>query len=194
MGHARASAMAHALDLIQQEHRNFATVLVCLKHTVAGMTGTGRKTKLDLVDTIVDYIESFIDRYHHPKERDFLFDAIIRRHPQSAPLFDEIDGEHQRGAELLEQVKASITDCHAQLPGADAALEKVVADYVAFERDHCIREDRHVTPLAESYLTDYDWAKIEAAFASHRDPMFGPEVRANFGRLYKQILSMEKRA
>ena len=186
--------MAHALDLIQQEHRNFAAVLVCLRHTVAGMAGEGRQTKLDLLDTIVDYIESFIDRYHHPKERDFLFDAIIRRHPPSARLFAEIDGEHQRGAELLERVKASVADYRARLPGAGAALEKTVAGYVAFERDHCMREDRHVTPLAESYLTDYDWAKIEAAFASHRDPIFGPEVRARFGRLYEQILKMEKRA
>ena len=50
-----------------------------------------------------------------------------------------------------------------------AAVERFAGRY----RAHMDKEERQIMPLAQRVLTAQDWAEIEAAFASHRDPLAG---------------------
>ena len=71
--------MSQAVNIIKQEHLNYLALLRCLGHLVDDLEGGEGSGDPELFHDIVDYIESFLNRYHHPKEDEYLFRALRRR-------------------------------------------------------------------------------------------------------------------
>ena len=64
--------------------------------------------------------------------------------------------------------------------GGDAerhAFMQMATGYVAGYREHMRLEESELMPLAERTLSARDWVDVEAAFASHTDPLAGPTRR-----------------
>jgi hemerythrin-like domain-containing protein len=180
--------MTDAIAIIREEHRNFMAVLRALQRAVDAPARHGTLPDLTLIQAILDYIASFMDRYHHHTEQDFLFHALKRRCPDSRALLNQLDAEHREGAHLLAALRTAVTRV-ADDPGESFdSVRAATAAYVAFERSHCEKEEGRVLPLAERHLTEFDWIKIEAAFRSHVDPLFGPEARAEQRDLARRLV------
>ena len=47
---------------------------------------------------MIYYIDAFPERFHHPKEDEYLFYFLRIRHPDAIPLLDRLQGEHRAGA------------------------------------------------------------------------------------------------
>lgn len=54
---------------------------------------------------IVNYIDSYLDRYHHPKEDSHLFPAVRRCCPQTDSILRELEDEHRQGVALLHDLR-----------------------------------------------------------------------------------------
>ena len=180
--------VSEALKIIQSEHRNFMKILDCLERAAGSSTTSDTVPDIELASTSVAYAQSFMDHYHHPKEHDFLFHALSRRHPNAKELLRQLDAEHRDGAALLRKLKSSLQDYNEQGSAALGPFRDAVRDYIAFERSHCQKEELRVLPLAREHLTEFDWLKIDTAFQSRTDPVFGEQVRDNFKRLYDEIV------
>ena len=182
--------MERAIEIIRNEHRRFATVLFCLEGVLQDLRRTGATPDVTLLATIVDYIDSFLDRYHHPKEDEYLFPALQQRHPAAGALLDRLQAQHREGERLLAGLKQAVADLADD--GADAlpALSAAAAAYIAFERDHVRIEETELMPLAEKHLLARDWAFIEAAFAENQDPLFGDDRKRAFDWLFTKIVTM----
>ena len=179
--------VAEALKIIQAEHRNFMQILDCLERAARGSTTGDAAPDIELVGSIVAYAQSFMDHYHHPKEHDFLFHALSRRHPEAKELLGQLDAEHRDGAALLRNLKSSMDAYKDRGTAALASFRDAAQEYIAFERSHCQKEELRILPLAREHLTEFDWIKIDAAFQSNTDPVFGEQVRDTFRRLYEEI-------
>lgn len=184
--------MTRAVHIIWLEHANIASVLACLRYLVSEIDEGRWTPDFQLLSDILDYMESFPEAVHHPKEEHYLFPALSRRRPEVAMLLERVHEEHDRGAEML-------ADLHDKLDAyeADAAMFEAFRDaaraYVDFERRHMAREDRELIPLAMKALSEADWAEIDAAFARNDDPLFGAERREEFDRLFRHILEFAPR-
>ena len=83
--------MKDAIDLIQRDHRALAAVLHCFEQVLAEVKSGALLPDFPLFQAIVDYVEDFPDRYHHPKEDEHLFarlllrDVRAKRTPARAP-------------------------------------------------------------------------------------------------------------
>ena len=77
--------MTKAIDLIRGEHRDIALVVQCL----AAVLREVREGKLapdpEMLEAVIDYMQNFPDRFHHPKEEEHLFKMLRRRDPSAAP-------------------------------------------------------------------------------------------------------------
>ena len=180
--------MYKALAVIREEHRALAGVLHGLQYLVKQATGTGRAPDLALLNAMVDYILAFPVRLHHPKEDEYLFSALRKRDADVARVLDALEAEHAQDRALAQELKASLQryagDSAALAPFA-AALER----YAAFQWAHMRKEEDVVLPAAERVLEPTDWAAIDSAFESNRDPLVGVTVAEEFRELFQRIMA-----
>lgn len=159
--------MTQAIDIIKDEHRSMAAVIKGLQEQVAKAQQSGAAPDWFLFAAMLDYIQAYPDRLHHPKEDEYLFRYLRLRHPPAAPLLDTLEAQHGRCGELLEKLRQALEASRTGNnvgPFADA-LEQ----YANFQWDHMAKEEEGILPLAEAHLTEADWAIIDRAFAANRE-------------------------
>ena len=60
--------------------------------------------------------------------------------------------------------------------------------YVAFYLDHMRTEETQLLPVAQKILSADDWAELDAAFQSDRDPLAGGAHDPCYDRLFTRIV------
>ncbi|MDJ0947480.1 MAG: hemerythrin domain-containing protein [Alphaproteobacteria bacterium] len=179
--------MAQAIDIIRREHSGLATVLSCLERTAHAVAEPEATPDFELLLSILVYIQNFADRFHHPKEDEYLFRALRRRRPESGATLDALAAEHKEGERLLADLRDRLDALRSDVEGQRDRFAEAALQYVAFERKHMATEEREVIPAAKEALQAEDWRGINAAFAANEDPLFGARPRAEFERLLERI-------
>jgi len=171
-----------ALDIIRAEHRSLAAVM----HTLQALMRGAREGRLvpdyALLRAIVDYLESFHQRFHHPKEDEYLFRTLRARTSEARDTLDELERDHAEGDAHLARLREAIDRAQAgqsSVTGLAAEAER----YADFHWRHMRAEEDVIMPLAARVLTEEDWRRIDAAFADNDDPLFGKARREEYRRL-----------
>ncbi len=176
----------NALDVIRSEHRSLAAVL----HTLQALTRGAREGRLApdhaLMRLIVDYLESFHQRFHHPKEDDHLFRTLRARTSDAHDTLAELERDHAQGDARLARLRDAIDRAQSGA-GTVSELAVQVELYADFHWRHMRAEEDVVMPLAARVLTQDDWLRIDAAFADNDDPLFGKARRDEYRRLLALI-------
>ena len=77
-----------AIRIIVNEHRALAAVLHGMLYLVHEIRDHDDKPDFNLFGAMIYYIDSFPERFHHPKEDQYLYRFLRMRHPEAAPLLD----------------------------------------------------------------------------------------------------------
>lgn len=179
-----------ALSIIQAEHRNLGIVLMCFETLVHNIEDKNKKPDIQLFRAILHYIEDFLQSFHHPKEDDYLFPALVHRYPAAKELVQELKDQHQHGVELTKTLKEALSTYDSKGATAYPNFRDAADNYIRFERKHAYKEEEELLPLAREYLTSEDWEPIDRAFSDHDDPMFGDKSIQQYQQFQKLILSM----
>src|SRR5690606_12778051 len=170
---ARRTIMSRAIDLIQGEHRDIALVVHCF----ASVLRETREGKLapdpELYEAIIDYMQNFPDRFHHPKEEDYLFEMLRRRDPSAGQLLDDLHDQHVAGERMIADLRWKLEALKKDPEGAFPAFDQAATAYIDFQKQHMAVEEQEVIPRAKAALGEEDWAAIGRAFADNDDPIFG---------------------
>jgi hemerythrin-like domain-containing protein len=179
-----------AIRIIREEHQSLAAVLHGLLYLVHEIRAHRIEPDFALLGAMVYYIDTFPERFHHPKEDAWLFRLLLLRHPPAAEIIARLQSEHRAGSGKLRQLEQALI--RYQQGGRDEfpAFAAAVEAYVAFERNHIRSEETEVLPLAQQHLTPADWAEIDAAFLDHADPLLGKAVRDDFLELFRRIVNL----
>lgn len=184
--------MTQAASIIREEHRALSAVTQSFRILARDVRDRGHVPDYELFTMILDYIEGFSDRLHHPKEDEYLFAALRRRGvgaPEALEVLEVLERDHARGDELTHDLRFLLARCRV---GGAAALEgfaAAVEEYVEFYWRHMRLEEDVILPLAERILTEADWEPIDAAFRANEDPLFGDRPRAEFRKLLQLIVN-----
>jgi hemerythrin-like domain-containing protein len=180
----------HSIRIVEAEHRSLAAVLHGMLYLVRDIRYGGAEANFELLGAMVDYIDAFPERFHHPKEDAYLFKTLGLRCHAAAPLLDRLKQDHELGAVRLRELRRALTRYQqggsVELP----SFAVLVASYAAFHWDHMRLEENDLLPLAKMHLTGEDWEAIDAAFLGHTDPMLGAEVGAQFDALFRRIVNL----
>ena len=182
--------MTLALSIIREEHRSLSAVTRSLRTLARDARDRGRAPDYELFTLILDYIEGFSDRLHHPKEDEYLFAALRRRGAAANEALDVLERDHARGDELTRDLRYLLSRCRVGGAGAVEAFAAAVEEYVDFYWRHMRLEEDVVLPLAERTLTEADWQPIDAAFRANEDPLFGSRPREEFRKLFQLIVNL----
>jgi hemerythrin-like domain-containing protein len=178
-----------APTIIREEHRALSSVIRSLQHLAREGARGDAELDHDLFTVMLDYIDAFPNRYHHPKEDEYLFRALRRRTLAGAAVLDELEAEHARGDALIRELRHRLARCRVGGRPAREAFAAAVDEYAAFHWEHLRKEEDLVLPLAEAHLTPADWEEIDRVFRANDDPLFGAEPRAHFRSLFRLIVN-----
>lgn len=168
--------MSKALDIIRNEHRSIAAVLESLRRL---SRDGGRVPRVDaaVFGAMVNYLENFADRVHHPKEDQYLFAPLRRRGAQAESLIAGLEREHAEGGQALHALRQSYARLEAAGDRELPAFARAVEDFARAYFEHMRKEEEQLFPLAEKLFTPQDWAAIDRAFEENRDPLATGELK-----------------
>lgn len=136
------------------EHKLIKRALSLLER-FASLTAKGEFSDWQFYLDAVDFIRHYADRFHHAKEEDVLFEALVangmprQNSPVAAMLM-----EHDQGRIFVRAMEEGALKALA----GDIGQEKYVAEnalaYAALLREHISREDEILYPLAERVLPE----------------------------------------
>ena len=186
----RAENVVNAIGIIHSEHRSLTAVLHAMLHFVREIRLDGAAPDFRLFGAMVYYIDTFPERFHHPKEDAYLFRFLLARHPDAKPVVDRLMIEHRAGAERIGALVQTLERYRAGGEVEFAPFANAVHAYANFHWNHMRIEEDRVLPLARAHLSAEDWSEIDAAFAGNVDPLLGAEPAAEFDALFRRIVML----
>jgi branched-chain amino acid transport system ATP-binding protein len=177
-----------AILIIKSEHKNLGAMLYSLEMLIEEIDN-GKQPDFTVFHGLLTYIDRFLDRYHHPKENDYLFPRLMERAPDSVALIEELGRQHKQGEELLVEILKALSAYEFSGDVEYPGFREAVLKYTQFEREHVLVEERDVLPRAQQVLEASDWKEIDAAFGENQDPMFGEKWNSEFSELLNKLIN-----
>jgi len=183
--------MRPALRVLAREHLALRAVGRILAMEAAILAAGGR-AEIDLMESIVEYLDAFPNRIHHPKEEYQIFLRMrLRAAEKCTVLLGRLLADHQKETENVAALAAALRDYRAGAAPAAARLADIAGNYAKFLDRHIDLEDDEAFPLAEQVLTEEDWRAVDAAFAANDDPLAGDTAaEGRFAALHRRILAL----
>jgi branched-chain amino acid transport system ATP-binding protein len=180
-----------ALEIIQAEHRSMWRVAGALDSLREAITNDqDPQVAARTVISLIDYIDGYVDRVHHPKEDQFLFRLLRARDPLAAKHLDRLQQEHRDGPRFRDQLRTLALEFERGHATDGCLFFDALENLAEHVRAHIRLEETTVMPAARSNLKAADWEEIDAAFLDNEDPLFGAQVRSEFAALRARIVAL----
>lgn len=177
-----------ALQVIRDEHAAVSAVLRSMLQMMERGPDEEPERFFDVLRAMLFYIDEFPERLHHPKESDLLFPMVARVAPEVLPVIQRLEDDHMQGENRVRELQHLLLAWELLGDGRRPAFEEAARRYVEFYLAHMRAEETQVLPVAQQRLEPEDWAKLNAAFLSHRDPLASSERDPAYDRLFTRIV------
>jgi hemerythrin-like domain-containing protein len=153
-------------EILMAEHRVIEKVIAAMER-FAGILAAGGSLDRPSLQGLVPFMRQFADGFHHGKEEDRLFPALVSAGlPAHNGPVQVMCSEHETGRHLVGRLEDAIG---AYLGQADAGTAGTLAETLTalaqFYGQHIWKEDNVLFPMAARVLDDTARAAILAAFA-----------------------------
>lgn len=182
--------MSRPLAQLYEEHSSLTAVLHAMSALVREVREHDKFIDPKVFRAILYYLDVFPEREHHRKEEAILFPRIRLRTHDADGILDQLACEHEAGEHAIRELEQAFVRYEEHGDSEFAAFAAAVDSYVQRYREHMRKEERDVMPLAQRVLTPQDWADIEAAFATHRDPLSGASPETRHDQLFSRIVML----
>ncbi len=176
-----------ATDTLMGEHRIIERVLTALEKQARRLDAGEAVRPSFFLDT-ADFVRNFADGSHHDKEETHLFPAMAAHGfpPDAGPLAVML-ADHEQGRRLA----GAMRDAAERLEGGDTdAAPEVVRNamgYVVMLRQHIMKEDSVLFPMAEQALPEEQKDQLAEAFADLDAADASEGVRAKYVALAEKL-------
>jgi len=166
------------------EHRLILRMIALLERN-APRTAAGDYRNWQFYLDGVDFIRKYADRFHHAKEEDVLFAALIKNgmprenSPVAAMLM-----EHDQGRTFVLGMETAVKEALDGLAGRENVIAENALAYAALLRDHIAKEDDILYPLAERVIPEAMRTEITAGYQQAE-----AEADAEFSERYRQVVA-----
>jgi len=177
------------VEILMDEHRLIERVLGSLESFGVGVEG-GLRPERPLVADYATFFRGFADAYHHGKEEDILFQRLIERGfaRDSGPVAVMLH-EHRVGRAHVAALR-HLGDGTGDVSGVQRLeLLTHAAEFVALLRQHILKEDRILYPMALQVLTGPELDVMETEFEAFEKGLEGEGTRDRLVRLADHLVA-----
>lgn len=145
--------MKNITKVLSAEHQNILKVLDAILIECAELED-GKELEYRFFEKAIDFFKNYVDNYHHAKEEDILFRAMLKQmgNSQCNPIPVMIQ-EHEAGRDFLKGIENGLTYNNKR-----EVIENSQG-YCFLRRDYIKQEDNVIYPMAEQLFSDEqkDW-------------------------------------
>ncbi len=167
------------------EHRLILRMIALLEQN-APRTAAGSYLNWQFYLDGIDFIRQYADRFHHAKEEDILFKALINNgmpkdnSPVAAMLM-----EHDQGRSYVRAMESAVHETQSGRKDTCQVIATNALAYAALLRDHIAKEDDILYPLAERVLPEAVRPGIVAGYQA-AEAMVPAEFNSHYQTVIEQ--------
>ena len=136
------------------EHRLILQMIALLEKNAA-RTSAGTYANWQFFLDGVDFIRNYADRFHHAKEEDVLFDALVKNGmPRENSPVAAMPMEHDQGRTYVRAMEAAVFEAQKGLAGREIIIAENALAYSELLREHISKENDILYPLAERVIPE----------------------------------------
>jgi hemerythrin-like domain-containing protein len=136
------------------EHKLILRMLAVLERN-ARRTALGEFRDYGFYLDAVDFIRNYADRFHHAKEEDILFEALVTNGmPRANSPVAAMLMEHDQGRAYVRAMEEAARAALAGTPGQNSVIAENALGYLELLREHISKEDGILYPLAERLIPE----------------------------------------
>ncbi len=143
---------------LMNEHQNILRVMRLVEQECSAIN-KGKAINADFFSELFDFIAIYVDKFHHGKEEDILFDAMVKNaenlHCNPVPVMLH---EHDSGRYFLSEMRKALTLNDAE------KLISASYNYIELLSNHIYKEDNVLYPMAEEALSLADKQSINQQY------------------------------
>jgi hemerythrin-like domain-containing protein len=175
--------MTRVTHILKAEHRVIEQVLDCLEMIAQKARSDGRIER-DSASEVVRFLRGFADACHHGKEEDRLFPAMVSKGvPGDVGPVGVMLAEHDQGRAAVREMDALVS-----VDGGDPeAFATVALGFVELLRDHILKEDNILFPMADSVLSEDDQSALLGEFEYVESEEIGVGVHEEYLELADRL-------
>jgi len=144
--------MEDVTNVMVVEHKLILRMVALVERNSA-LVEEGKFTDWQFFLDAVDFIRHYADRFHHAKEEDTLFTALMANGmPETGSPIEAMHIHHEQGRAFVRDVEAAAKKALAGETGQEAIIVENARGYAALLREHIHTEDNILYPLAEKTL------------------------------------------
>lgn len=180
------------LKTLYAEHRHIASVMQLFREQLKAIEA-GELVDTHVVYEIMDYMVTWPDRFHHPRE-DLIYGRVAELDAEAADSVDSLQRDHDfmagKGREVLRNIQLWRD---GELGGT--ALVKSGRAYIDHMYEHMNTEEKLVFPQIEEVLAAEDWLELakDDQLRPVADPVFGQRVQREFRNMARKLRSSVRR-
>lgn len=156
-------------QVMVEEHKLILRMIALVEKNTALME-QGKFRDWQFFLDAVDFIRNYADRFHHAKEEDVLFVALVKNGmPEKNSPIEAMHMEHDQGRAFVRGMEEAAQKALAGEPGQIPVIAENARGYAKLLRGHIDKEDNILYPLAERVLPEEmrpqmlrDYASAEA--------------------------------
>lgn len=140
--------MKNIARILSEEHQTILKAIsVILRECVE--IENGKELNVAFFQKAIDFIKNYADRFHHAKEEDILFKAMLENvdcmHCNPIPVMLH---EHDEGRNYVKGMETGISENNSR------KIIENARGYCMLLQQHIYKEDNVLYPMAEEALTD----------------------------------------
>ncbi len=174
-------------DILMQEHQVILGVLEAALQEARTMDATG-EVDAERLDKMVEFFRSFADHCHHAKEEKELFALMEQRGlPAEGGPISVMLTEHDEGRRHVRALAEAAALAREGDTSAAASAARELQAFVKLLRNHILKEDTVLYPLADQILTDEDQSKLAEAFERIEREEVGAGIHEKYYQLAREL-------
>jgi hemerythrin-like domain-containing protein len=170
-----------------QEHRVIEQVIACLEE-IANRCEAGYALDTTSAREAIDFFRVFADRCHHGKEEDLLFPLMeqkgfVREQGPTGVMLRE----HEAGRFHVRGMAGTIDRVASGDATARHAFVEHARSFAALLRQHILKEDHCLFPMADRALSASDQDSLSRSFAKVESDDLGPDMHQQYLTIAKRL-------
>jgi hemerythrin-like domain-containing protein len=176
-----------ATDELMSEHRVIERVIAVLE-AGANRLEQNQEVRAGLFIEATYFIKGFADGCHHKKEEGVLFPSMIAHGlPSEGGPIGVMLAEHEQGRVITRQLRQAAESLEAGDATARAEVIKNARGYAGLLRQHIMKEDNILFPMAERVLPPDEQERVADGFENVEHEETGEGIHEKYLALASRL-------